>query len=276
MIKDSKSLELSCYVIGAGAFGVFFRWMQLMLAFDDNNLVGKSAWNILLPALIIAAAVVFYRFSVTRRNARMYLPHDFCKALKNEGKLYSVARWAAGGIMVVGAALLVAQCETDKNANFLFALAGTGAAAGISFPFLLTAANKPHVENTKLVAFLSFLPILFFGVWLLTCYKQNSINPVGWSYVIELAAIIISLSAFFRVAGFAFGAPKEWRSMFLCMFGAMLCLTTLADSRYIGQQIMFAATAMMLVLYNWIMVANLRQGEKEKPVVEDDGFEVLQ
>ena len=276
MIKDSKSLEISCYVIGAGAFGVFFRWMQLMLAFNEDGLVDGSAWNLLVPALIIAAAVVFYRFVTSRRNDRMYLPHDFCKALKNEGKLYSIGRWAAGVLMCAGAILLFMQCETDKDVKFLYTLAGAGIVTGISFPFFLTAANKPHAENRNLVAFLSTLPIIFFGIWLLTAYKQNTINSVKWSYVIEMLAVIFSMVAFFRIAGFAYGIEKEWKSMFFCMMGAMLCIMTLADSRYLGQQIMFLATALMLLMCNWIIIANLKQGDREIPVVEDDGFEVLQ
>ena len=36
MLKDSKSLETCCYIIGAGAFGIFFRWMQLQLAIENG------------------------------------------------------------------------------------------------------------------------------------------------------------------------------------------------------------------------------------------------
>ena len=61
MLKDSKSLETCCYVIGAGAFGIFFRWMQLQLAFDDG-LPGKSVWHFFVLLLIAASAAVFWYF----------------------------------------------------------------------------------------------------------------------------------------------------------------------------------------------------------------------
>ena len=35
---QKKSLEITCYVAGAGAFGVFLRWLQDQLAFDENGL----------------------------------------------------------------------------------------------------------------------------------------------------------------------------------------------------------------------------------------------
>ena len=275
MLKDSKSLEISCYVLCAGAFGIFFRWMQLMLAYNEESLVDSSFWNVLLPILIIASAVMFYRFANGFEKSGQYLPNDFCLALVNPGKFYSAAGIAAGVIMVIGAGLLVLKCEVDKNANFLFVLAGTAVLSGISFPFLLASANKPHVENRNRIALLAFFPILQFSVWILVCYKQNSTNSVGWDYIVELLAIVIALIAFFRVAGFAFGVSDAKKSMFFCMLGAMLCLTCLADNRYLGQQVMFVSAAIMLILYNWIMIANLRTHKKQPVATDDNGFEYL-
>ena len=40
--SGKKSLELICYIAGAGAFGVFLRWMQLQLAFNELGLPEKS------------------------------------------------------------------------------------------------------------------------------------------------------------------------------------------------------------------------------------------
>ena len=275
MFKDSKALEISCYVLCTGAFGIFFRWMQLMLAYDDAGLVDASAWNVLLPILIIASGYIFYNFVSKFEKHGLYLPDDFCSALQNDGKFYNIISIAIGAIMVIGAVLLILQCEVDKNASFLFVLAAAAAASGITFPFLLKAANKPHVENRKMIAFLSFLPILHFVIWLIVCYKQNSINSVGWDYIIELLAIVISMIAFFRVAGFAFGVPNAKKSMFFCMLGAMLCITCIADERYIGQQVMFAAAAAMQILYNWIMISNLKQKRRKIIETDDGGFEQL-
>ena len=125
---------------------------------------------------------------------------------------------------------------------------------------------------------LAVLPVLMFSVWLLTCYKQNSINPVQWDYAVEILALIITLLAFLRMAGFAYGVVNTDKSRFLCMFGAMLCVMTIADKRYLGQQIMFAAAALMMVMYNWIMVENLQRRETvpfENVGNTEDGSEQL-
>ena len=76
--------------------------------------------------------------------------------------------------------------------------------------------------------------------------------------------------AFFRIAGFAYGVPDPKKCMFTCMLGAMLSLMSLADSRYLAQQIMFFAIALMLAMYNWIMIANLKTRKESAEQEQDD------
>ena len=278
MLKDSKSLEISCYVVGAGAFGVFFRWMQLMLAYNEEDLPDASAWNVLVPLFIAAGAFVFARFISKMNKEGLFLSEDMFIALRNDGKIYSVCRWVIGGLMIVGSILLLATCELDLNVVFLRILAAFGILTGVAFPLLLTMVNKPHVSGNGTMTLLAVLPVLMFSVWLLTCYKQNSINPVQWDYAVEILALIITLLAFLRMAGFAYGVVNTDKSRFLCMFGAMLCVMTIADKRYLGQQIMFAAAALMMVMYNWIMVENLQRRETvpfENVGNTEDGSEQL-
>lgn len=269
-------LQLGVFVIAAGAFGVFFRWLQLQLAFD-NGLAGPSLWNVVVPLSILAAAWIFRRFVEQYRDDRCHLPTDFHGALKNDLLLYRMVRIAIGALMCLGAVLLFAGSETDPNVGFLRLLAGVGLLTGLSWPLLLREANRePGESKTWLLCLYAMLPVLFFVIWLVYDYQLNSLNSVIWAYVIEVLTVCVAILAFFRVAGFAFGQPNAEKSMRLCMLGAFLCLMSLADDRHTGLQIMLFASAMMLVLYTWIMVDNLEQGEKppapEKP---SDGFERL-
>ena len=74
MLKDSKSLEVSCYVLGAGAFGVFFRWMQLQLAYNAEGLPDRSVWNFFIILLIAVAAGIFWYFIRRNEKAGLSLP----------------------------------------------------------------------------------------------------------------------------------------------------------------------------------------------------------
>lgn len=269
-------LQIGVFVIGAGAFGVFFRWLQLQLAFE-NGLAGSSLWNIVVVLCILAAAWIFRRFVEQYRDDHCHLPTEFHGALKNDRLLYRMVRIALGGLMCLGALLVAAKSEVDPNAGFLRVLAALGFLTGLSWPLLLREANRePGESKTWLLCLYSMLPVLLFAFWLVYDYKLNSLNSVMWGYVVEVLTVCVVLLAFFRLAGFAFGQPNAEKALRLSMLGSFLCLMSLADDRHTGLQIMLFATAMMLVLYTWIMVDNLVQGEKPPaPERPSDGFEHL-
>ena len=78
------------------------------------------------------------------------------------------------------------------------------------------------------------------------------------------------------MAGFIFSTAEPWHSLFFCMFAAFLAIVCLADGRYMGMQVMLLASAGMLMLYNWIMICNLKR-KKADPLAaaETGGFERL-
>ena len=274
---QKRPLEICCYVAGAGAFGVFFRWMQTMMAFNEAGLVDKSVFNVLVPLFVLAAAVVFYRFIKAEKDAGGAIPADFKRALRNEGPLFRLARWVLGGIMCLGGAVLIFTSETYKLAAMLRLLGGMAILSGLAYPQMLSDANREKPVPV-LQCLYSFAPVFLFAVWLIYSYRANSINSVVWSYVLEIAMTALAMDAFFRVAGFAFGSAKPWRALFAAMMGAVLCLMSLADSRYLGMQIILFAAGMLLVLTVWILYSNIRQGEPEEDEdepEEDDGFEHL-
>lgn len=274
-LMRKRALETCCYVAGAGAFGVFVRWLQVMMAFNEEGLVDKSFFNFALPIFCLAAAFMFLRFVDKLRLERYYLPENFYEALRNEHVIYTTLRWLIGVVMSVGGVMLLISAETDKNAEFLQILAGMAIVNGLLFPLFLTTANKPHAAAPRLSCFCAFWPILMFCMWLVTTYKINAINSVLWAYAPEIITHIIVINAFYHIAGFPFGSPNPWRSLFFCMMGCAMCILVIADERYMGMQLMYGASAAMLLMYTWIMIANLLRREKEEEETPQDGFERL-
>ena len=277
---QKKPIEITCYVAGAGAFGVFFRWLQDQLAFDEAGLNEKSVFNLLVPALIVAAALLFHRFVSDMKERKLYSPEDFCGAFYNPGKLFTAARWAAGLVMVAGAALLLMSSEADPHAEMIRVLCLLAALSGLAFPLVLGAANFEFLAHEKLVRLGMMLPVLMYALWLVLSYIQNSHNSVPWSFAVEIAAIIAAMMGFFRVAGFAYRVPDGHKALFAVMLGATMCILTLADERYMGMQLIFLASAGMLILCEWIVVRNLKKGRPETKKagdaeVDDGGFEVV-
>ena len=276
---QKKSLEITCYVAGAGAFGVFLRWLQDQLAFDENGLSEPSVFNFLVPLMLLAAAWMFTRFINKIQDDKCYVPRDFCDALFNPGKLFAVARWAIGLLMCLGSVVLLMTSETDVDADFIRIICLLGFLSGLAFPFVLGSANYDEFANVRFVRLCMMMPILLFSAWLILCYKQNSYNSVVWSYVIEMTTIIVALLAFFRIAGYAFFAPNWRKCMLAIMMGAAMCIMSLADERYMGMHIIMLSAALMLILYNWILFKNLRKkvkrSEIQEPQSDEGGFEQI-
>lgn len=272
-----RALETTCYTCGAGAFGVFFRWLQHMTAFNDAGLVDKSAFNFLVPLMVVGCIVLYQRFLKKTDEERLYVSEEFCEALFNPGKIFTAIRWAACGVMCLGALALVLTTELDKNADFLRIIAVLAVLAGVSYPLYMGEGNYEDVERVGLIRLYGVAPVLLFAAWLVLSYKENVYNSVVWDYVLEMVTLIVVINAFFRMAGFAFSAVNGRKARFYCMLGTSLCIMSLADERYIGEQLIIGAAAVMLAADNWIMIMNM----KRKPArtrsgeIVDDGFERL-
>ena len=272
-----KSLEITCYVCGAGAFGVFFRWLQVMMAFDEHGLNEKSAFNVLVPLIIIVSAWLFNRFLNQIRAEKRYVDNDYCEALFNPGKIFAIVRWTAGVLMMIGALVLFVAAETDVDSELLRILAILAFVSGASFPAVLGAANYDELAHVPMLRFFTLLPVLLYSLWLIISYKQNSYNSVPWDYAIEMVSIIAAILAYFRVMGFAYFAADGRKCMFAVMMCTMLSIMNLADGRYMGMQMIILATAVQMALYNWILIRNLKKRVKKQPEyeeapVDDGGF----
>lgn len=269
-----KALEIDLYAAGAGAFAVFLRWLQNQLAFNELGLADRSIFHPLLLIFLAAAAAVFLRFIRELERKRYFMAEDFSAALRNEGRLYLLLRWLAGGAMALGGLALFAVSGTDKYEILARILAVTAVLAGLAYPLLLGLANREE-NRSWLLCLLSFLPILLFAVWLIYSYRVNSINSVIWGYALDVFTPIAAMAAFYRAAGLPFGAPKSRALLFSLMFGTVMCMMAMADERYLGLQLILLGAAGQLLLYNWILICNLKQGKAREVQVQSDGFEHL-
>jgi len=272
-----RSLEITCYVCGAGAFGVFFRWLQVMMAFDEAGLNEKSVFNLLVPAIILGSAWLFRRFVNQIQAERLYVHPDYCEALFNPGKLFTAARWLGGAVMTVGALVLFVAAETDVDSELVRILAILAFCSGVTYPVVLGAANYEELGHVSMLRLFMLLPVLTYSLWLIISYKQNSYNSVPWDYAIEMLSIIAAMLAYFRVMGFAYFVADGKKCMFAVMMCAMLSIMNLADSRYFGMQMIILGTAIQMALYNWVLIMNLKKRERKKaaeeePAVDEGGF----
>ena len=270
----NKSLELSLYVAGAGAFGVFLRWLENQLAFTEEGLAKPSAFHWMLGAFLIICLIVFWRFLRQIEEKNYFVPEDFVGALGSEVGLHRILRVAAGAVMILGALLLFAKSETDAFVGLLRLLAALALLSGAAYPVVLMEAERGRVRPALLCP-LMLLPMLCHASWLIYSYRCNAINSVPLAYGLDMLVAILNMVACFRLAGFAFGAAQPWRALLSCMLSGTVSIMSLADERYLGMEQMLLANAGMMLLYIWILLQNLQRRERQVIVRKDDGFEHL-
>ncbi len=271
-----KPLEICLYAAGAGAFGVLLRWLENQLAFDTLHLADPSAFHVMFPAFVLICAAVYARFMRQMRKQRLELPKAPEEALGSGQRIHMLAALAGGGLMLLGGLLTFGKSEIDKYVGMLRVLAVLAMLSGAAFPVVLYDLGRGKVR-TNLLCALMLLPMLLYAVWLILSYRYNAINSVPLSYWPDMLVATVSMLAYFHLAGFAFHAPNTWRCLWSCMLSAMLCISSLADSRYTGMELILLATAVQMLLMTWIMVQNLRKTETPatEPAKVDDGFEHL-
>ena len=159
----NKALENTVFVLAAGAFGVFVRWLQLQLAFDEKGLCGASIFNVIVPVFILIVAWVLHR-RIAQLLKVAVLPEEY-SALKNEGRFYAFLRWLVGAIMMMGGVLIIRGSEVEKQVVMLRLLGGLAIVSGICFPLYLGAANREIKSRSRnLICLLGLAPILMFSL----------------------------------------------------------------------------------------------------------------
>lgn len=266
------ALTITCTACVASAFGVFCRWLQNMTAFEENGLYKTgSLWGVALALLCIAAAAVFFGFTLYyRKNLGLASPPDIGVALAGGTLLHKAVLGLVTLIMLAGSALLLftaADAEAPAGMDFtnllrVLALLGILAAAGFAGTAARAGDETPD-DSPRQAGFClaTALPIVFCCFWLIVSYRQDAITSVVWSYAPEILAIAASLLAFYFVAGYAYGRPRPFSALFFCEFGAFMCFVTLPDERLIAMQLMFVGMAGMQLFLAWLIVSNLRRKE---------------
>lgn len=277
----NKALEQTVFVFTAGGFGVFLRWMQRQLAFDDKGLCGPSVFNVLLPLFILALVWLLKKRNKELLGKRRSMSELQEEALRNPGKLYTALRWCCGGLMALGGVLIIRGSETETLVRMLRVLGVLAILAGLCLALYLGAVNRPIGRKRRgLLCTITMAPVLLFAAWLVYDYRANSINSVVWDYLIEVLCVSTLMLAFFRLAGFAFGQAAPKKLLFWLQFGCFMAVTALADERSMGMQLILLAAALLLALADFILIENLREKDLATLMAEaasepNDGFDRL-
>lgn len=208
MLKNNHglrdSLIMACCVGALGAFGAFFRWLQMQIARDpDTGLMDPSVLNYIVPLIIIIAAAALLwlvrsldEYRLSRTEAEEYLaahkdeteapdfgkceyPTGLYEAMRFTSLAYIILAWLIAVIMMVGGVLTLADSALDAQRGFYVVISALAVLSGLSFPLVCNAARKRY--SPSLVSIFMALPVIMYCLWLIVCYRANSNNPTSGS-----------------------------------------------------------------------------------------------
>lgn len=245
------------------AFGGFLRWMQNQVSFEkDTGLaVRGSIWPYMLALWLIVGAVYLAVVIIRmQRKGNVRLPMTFAAAFRPNTLLTPLLSLVIGLLMLAGGMMLILRTPlAEPQRKLLIILGGIAAFTGVTYPvYLLRAGEEDPPSVVRPI--LGSMPILLYAFWLVVSYKMHIVNPTISSYALEIITIAAAAVACFRMAGFAFENPKPGRALFWGSWTAFLCMLSMADSRYLGAQLILIATAGMLLLQVWLISMH---GEKQ-------------
>lgn len=252
MRKDALTLTISTLV--AGIFGAFLRWLQNLNAFEEDTglfISGKASTWLLVIYLIIAAgliaAVVFWWLRRYDRpsdmgafGARTVVPNILSKAL---GVITALACIAI---------MFAANSTRLPTLQRVFAALGILAGAAMLLLFSSPGVQAPYRRQAGIVI------SLFCCLWLITSYKFTAEDPVVWAFVIEILAVCAVIMAWYELAAYSYGRAKPDAALFFVMLAAVLCITTLSDSRSFAWQLLFFSQTAMLLMHEYLMIENMK------------------
>lgn len=269
-----NSLTISCFVCAAGSFGAFFRWLQNMLSFEKdtvNYLMLPTAWPIVMTLYSIGVAVLFAMLIRNLYKKGYSSPPDMRSAFRCRNFLLPIAAWVIGGLMIIGGIVTIIEIEPTDNGELLTFIGLLAMISGLSFPGVCTSSLRKF--SPSLVFMFMLFPVLLFCVWLIYCYTVNSTIPEVWVYAVEVVAISSAIFAFLFNLGYPAGRTRPKLAMFFSMLASFFCFMTLSDERSTGLTLLLIATALMLLLENWIIISNMghpRKAEKTEAKPEPE------
>ena len=111
--------------------------------------------------------------------------------------------------------------------------------------------------------FLSVIPVVFFCLWMVAFYKDNSTNPIVWRYAVQILAMAACLLGVFRLSGYMFYRAKPRVAVFACGLALTFALTVLMDEASAAVRLMFLGWGLGLGIMSWVLVRNIEPREEE-------------
>ncbi len=253
----NTAYKLTAFTAIVSAAGFMLRWLQNIQVFDEETGLPQPGMPIsyVLAAFIVLAAIAFGVIAI--RTGRYDAPTEPGEALGGQSFIYTIVCVGVVMLLAISGALQILGANAAPGQVLLRRILGIATVvAAIALALLLTGMRDP--ERAGVRRWCSGILILFSALWLSVMYKTAASEPVLWRYAVEILALCASMMALYHVAGYFFGQPNPRGSVFFCDLGAFLCIMSAIDEHSAAENLCFAAMALLLLLFSYSILANLR------------------
>ena len=256
----NTAYKLTAFTAIISAAGFMLRWLQNIQMFDEETGLAQPGMPItyVLTAFIVLAAAAFGIIAL--RTKKYDAPADPGEALAGRTFLFTVFSAAVVLLFAASGALQILTANAahyPENEILIRRILGVGTVvAALALALLLTGLKDP--ARGELRRWCAGVLIVFAGLWLSAEYKTAASDPAIWRYAIEILALCASMMALYHVAGYFFGQPNPRASVFFCDLGGFLCIMSAIDDHTSAENLCYAAMALLLLLFSYTIIANLR------------------
>jgi len=235
-----------------GAFALLLRWLQCSMIFkpESDLAVAGSPISYVMALVIVAVPLVLWRLS--RQSGIKAATKEPEAALSRPNPAAGVLLGVAALVAALGAVLLFFQ--TGNLELKIAALLGLLAA-----PVLMLYPSLPGWGGVGAV--FSLIPVAFYALWMIVIYKENAVNPVLWSFAVEILSVAAGLYAVFQLSAYLFFSAKPRKALFACGLATVYGMMALADSSLLSVKLLHGSWCAALVVMGWILLTNVPEEE---------------
>ena len=254
MQKNAVTATVATLIMGI--FGAFLRWLQNRNLYEeDTGLPAPHAAISIAFVLFSALMIVLMAGMILIWLRRWERPQDAEILFRVTGPAPAALAWLLCVVTVLCGIVLMFTAGTSEFPMLRRMLGAASIVAGAAFPFLPGRVLGGASPLSKPAA--TYLP-LFYCFWMIFAYRSNAENPILWSYAPEILALVATTIAFYCVAGVFYRRRTCAAALIFCQIAAYLDISILSDGRARVFQAMFAVSAILLLLMEYLMVSNLK------------------
>ena len=254
MRKIALTIMVTTLVLGV--FGAFFRWLQLMNAFDKETGLFISGTGITAVVVVycVLAAIAFCLL-MAMWLSRYDRSDSTETALRCTTVVPLILSWAFCAAFAAASCILLFSAGTSQTPLLQRLFGAFGILAGLSMPFLFgkNGGSGAGPMGRSAAAVLT----LFYCFWTVFEYKSISSDPIIWNYAFEVLAIAVSTVAVYYVTTYYYGLGKLPRTLVALQLGVFLNVTVIFEKRSAALNVMMGVSAALQLMLIFLLVENL-------------------